>query len=855
DIRLVAGTWDDQTSLLSRFIVAGGGGGGGMDGGDYQYEPGGAGGGLEGYKYGDRTGAGGTQTSGWAFGHGFAATSSNLEFTTTKYGGSGAGGGWYGGMNPPSPNGQTAGGGGSGFVWTKTSKDVVPESYLIDEKYYLKMAKTIAGNLEVPTYDGTGTMTGNNDNGYAKISYYNPAYLDNLTSLTVDKGTLTPTFSERTEEYDLSLNVDDIEITIAATTRLREALVTGTGTFMVPAGNTTFPVMMTNIDGTISIYNINASRPSSPSALLKGFKVNGTLYEGFVENKTTYDIELEADVDIINLELIKKYPSQRISEETIYNFEGTELTKQVIVFSEADLSNEVYTFNFTRKKSSLLRSLVFSNAQLTDSFRPRHLNYTVDMSEYERVLEIDAKAYFDEAVITITENRYVGPDDKVVTIQVDLDGVPSTIYTLNINRIEGNKADVLEDYSYTGSYQTFVAPFTGNYTLEVWGARGGGKHFSSYLGPGGPGGYSKGNIRLEEGDILYIYVGGQGSWCRSASCLAAGGWNGGGSGYKVKSTTRDPVTSGGGATDIRLVAGAWDNPTSLLSRFIVAGGGGGGGMDGDYMYEPGGAGGGLEGYKYGDRTGAGGTQTSGWAFGQGFAANPDNFGFISSEFGGSGAGGGWYGGMHPPAANNHTAGGGGSGFVLTAASRKNTPEGYSVSDKYYLKDAETIAGNQSMPNYTGTGTMTGNNGNGYAKITAQSEVKGDTFLDSITLNDGNISIDFAPWTLEYNIDLTKDVMNIKIDAIAKDPEAKILGLGVYGLAPGLNVKRIVVSTSDGSSKVYTLNINREASDDPTPQNILLKNQYSYLCYLDEYYCKYTFEPATTLYEINLPFVT
>ena len=41
------------------------------------------------------------------------------------------------------------------------------------------------------------------------------------------------------------------------------------------------------------------------------------------------------------------------------------------------------------------------------------------------------------------------------------------------------------------------------------------------------------------------------------------------------------------------------------------------------------------------------------------------------------------------------------------------------------------------------------------------------------------------------------------------------------LKPGLNEHKIVVSTEDGASKTYTLNITREPSDDSAPQNILI----------------------------------
>ena len=54
-------------------------------------------------------------------------------------------------------------------------------------------------------------------------------------------------------------------------------------------------------------------------------------------------------------------------------------------------------------------------------------------------------------------------------------------------------------FSYTGDYQEFIAPFTGLYKLEVWGAEGG---FGNSSSPGGKGGYSSGYYKLTVGDML-----------------------------------------------------------------------------------------------------------------------------------------------------------------------------------------------------------------------------------------------------------------------------------------------------------------------------------------------------------------
>ena len=115
------------------------------------------------------------------------------------------------------------------------------------------------------------------------------------------------------------------------------------------------------------------------------------------------------------------------------------------------------------------------------------------------------------------------------------------------------------NFAYTGNYQTWTVPVTGTYKLEVWGAQGG---YSN----GGKGGYSVGNMSLNNGQTIYIYVGGQGTSSNVNSySYIAGGFNGGGSLYT--NTNGYYIGSGGGGTDIRL------NGTALTNRIIVAGGG------------------------------------------------------------------------------------------------------------------------------------------------------------------------------------------------------------------------------------------------------------------------------------------
>ncbi len=847
DMRLVSGVWNDSSSLLSRIIVAGGGGGASMLTG-----AGGYGGGLTGgngitnssiYPGGTQTNGGGTGAS---FGKG--ADSEAANGMNASWGSSGAGGGWYGGAI----GGWGSAGGGSGYVWTEKTKTSAPSGYIPTEKYYLENAETIAGNQAVPNYNSPGTtMTGNVGNGFARITYYNPEDLDEITNITVDKGQITPAFNPKTYEYDVILNLEDTYITINAETLKGEGLITGSGTYEVPSGQNDFQITFTNTQGEIKTYTLHISRPASADATLKGFKVNGILYENFDPDVTEYEIEIPTEIEKINLELLKSYPGQKIPENTIYDFTESTITKTIIVESEGTTSqsNKIYTFTFNRKKTSELRSLTLSTGTLNKIFSPKITEYELSIYNYIREIPIEAIPYFEEAKVKIVENRYVGINDSEITITVDLDGVPSTTYTLNIKRIEPVLEPVDEGYNYTGDYQEFTAPASAFYTLEVWGASGGGNNLYSdggNAGSPGRGGYSKGTVYLTAGEKLYIYVGSQGTYRTSSAATVAGGYNGGGSATK-KTSDHWTVFSGGGATDIRFASGNWNDASSLLSRLIVAGGGGGASMLTGY----GGSGGGLTGTVSNQFSASAGSQTSG-ARGASFGKGADSSSSTNDNgWGSSGGGGGWYGG----GTDNWGAGAGGSGFIWTKEYAKNVPNGYSVDSKYYLKDAETIAGTAKMPTHDGTNLMTGNLGNGFARITSNPGIVGDTFLDNILIDKNPDLLEFYPWELTYEVTLPKEYSEVLIEATPKSNEAKILGTGTIKLKPGQNEHKIIVTTEDGANKTYTLNITREPSDDSVPLDILLKNPQVYLCGMHENYCKYTFDPSITEYDITIPYET
>ena len=306
------------------------------------------------------------------------------------------------------------------------------------------------------------------------------------------------------------------------------------------------------------------------------------------------------------------------------------------------------------------------------------------------------------------------------TVGNELNHTYSLTYTF---KVDGNVVDqkirrvlLINDssnYDFTGDVQMFTAPQTGNYKIELWGAQGGTIN-ASYSG--GKGAYTTGELSLVKGDKIYIYVGGQPSDNN-------GGYNGGGSasaGY----------AGGGGATDVRLSAGTWNSVDSLKSRIMVAAGGSGGYYNSittslSKAGVPGGTINGLETTASGTCVSKGGTQTSGGTC----STSTD----VSGKFGiggngsgtnATGGGAGYYGGAGRYGLTDaSSAGGSGSSFIsghsgCNAINSDGTPSGTSVhySSKAFTNTA-MIAGNASMPAARGSVTVTGNSGNGYARIT------------------------------------------------------------------------------------------------------------------------------------------
>lgn len=379
-----------------------------------------------------------------------------------------------------------------------------------------------------------------------------------------------------------------------------------------------------------------------------------------------------------------------------------------------------------------------------------------------------------------------------------------------------NYNDAVFNFNYTGSYQTFIAPYSGTYKFEAWGARGGGGLQNSVVKyRGGYGAYAAGSIHLNKGDKIYVYVG-QAGYDGRANCKYCGGyggWNGGGQGGDDANHDGSPDEGGGGggATDFRLIPTSttttWNEFESLKSRILIAGAGSGS------TYS-----------RYGEDAAKVLNKTNGYALGLG------QKGYAAST-GSGGGGGGYFGGISNQC--DGCQGYGGTSYVsgstddlaLDVEKSTSATDTYLTSDSIHYSglrfyDITKINGASVMPDYTGTSTMTGNNNNGYAKITIIEIDNSHPRLTDIQVSGGTFGKVFDKNVFEYDVNVASENYNVDITATKEIEEHTIFkGVEKKTLNAGSNIHYIGVMSQTGEVVLYRLNIYRQASSYPYLEDI------------------------------------
>ena len=834
DIRLVSGNWNNFESLKSRIMVAAGGGGATIWGNGSN---GGAAGGLFSYdvpyyasgNWGYTLNTGATQTSG---GVGFISSYSARHGESGSFGkgghgntpsgyGGGGGGGYYGGSGGGDGGPMTcSGSGGSSYISGHAGSNSIKESST--EEKIIHTSENIH---------------------YSNKYFTNTLMIDGLGYSWKDENS-SPNYTAATANGSNS-KLADGEYSGQPTTD-------GTSIQEGQKGN-----------GYAKITPLFASKNNYLVDLSTNY---GTFDKEFDPYTYTYTLTLDKYETNFTLSGTLADKNATVTGLGKYEIDFGETKNIDIVVTAPNGEIRTYKIVATRPKlaegehSTKLLSLTINNNKynLNPEFISKVTDYELEVPYSTVSLDVIAIPYDDTATVTIKGNGYISVSkSNEITITVTHPDEPTTVYKIKVTRekeVEGQEYR----YSCTNTYQKFTAPGSTYYKVQLWGAAGGyGRTNWSIKYRGGYGAYTEGEIYLQKGQELYVYVGcsGGNSGMKSKYSGGVAGFNGGATGGNDSNqdSQPEPGGGGGGATDIRLVPTSketiWNEFNSLKSRIMIAAGGGGGNYSGI-----GGAGGTIEGTTgYGNKKVP--TQTEGYAFGYGMPGG-------SCSDGSGGAGGGYFGGYSGTGCSN--GGGGGSSFVsgckdCISIKEESADSNIVSSDDnihysgYYFDKIEMLSGDETQPNPTG-GYQNGNNGDGYAIITASKNRSENNFLSEITVDKGTLSPEFTSENLNYNVKLSPDEDEITIGAKLEDDTATLTGTGTFDVPSGSKIFSITVTSESGDIRIYNITVEREKSSNSIPANIVISGLIPTVCSVNSNYCKLDqeFDPEIHTYTMTVP---
>ena len=107
-----------------------------------------------------------------------------------------------------------------------------------------------------------------------------------------------------------------------------------------------------------------------------------------------------------------------------------------------------------------------------------------------------------------------------------------------------------------------------------------------------------------------------------------------------------------------------------------------------------------------------------------------------------------------------------------------------------------------------TSTSTGSS----STTSTETEESSNANLSNLGIRPNDFS-GFQPGTTTYNVTVPEDVDSVEVYATAQDSSATVSGTGNQTLQYGANVLNVVVTAENGTTKTYTINVNREEAEE------------------------------------------
>lgn len=279
------------------------------------------------------------------------------------------------------------------------------------------------------------------------ITIQNPTQSSNanLSALGVTEHTLNPSFNSNTTSYNVTVPNNVTNVNVTATAADSKATLTGTGNKTLAVGNNTVNVIVTAEDGTKKTYTITITRqdqtPQSSDNDLKSLNVNGyTISPNFTPGNTNYTLEVPYEAESITVNAVT---NDAKASASVTGNSGLQVGNNVVTIkvTAEDGSVKEYKINVTRKdktpvkdSDSSLKSLDVSGYTLTPSFKSGVTNYTIEVKDSIKGLDVSAIANSLKAKVEVTGNSGWGSGTNNIKIKVTAEDGSTTTYIVTVKR-------------------------------------------------------------------------------------------------------------------------------------------------------------------------------------------------------------------------------------------------------------------------------------------------------------------------------------------------------------------------------------------------------------------------------------
>ena len=314
----------------------------------------------------------------------------------------------------------------------------------------------------------------------------------NLGTLVVDEADLTPEFSKDIINYDLEVESDVTELTIAAVPEDSKSSVKITGNKNFHTGLNTVNVIVLSADKSASkTYTLNVMKKLDENTKLTSINIKDLVTEGNpVETITpedgddrTYLVNVPASVNTVDIDVIPESSLTTVTSLGNHFLSYEDNIFRLVAIAESG-DTETYTVNVYRNYDLTLDSLTVTDMEKTVDAEIE-INYTNDVDEYNVNVSSDVRIINIEAIKHASNVRVTGDGEIILStglnelevIVTPPDG-KNRVIKLNITRAQSTNNYIEDLYVEEGrlttefnkevnTHQVYVRYGTQSVTLHI----------------------------------------------------------------------------------------------------------------------------------------------------------------------------------------------------------------------------------------------------------------------------------------------------------------------------------------------------------------------------------------------------